>query len=160
MKPLLFLLLSTMALHAVEESPPPELIRLQELRAREVQKIDEVYLKELENLKTNFMKKGDLDGANVIDQEIKKYSPELGEAAKVETTRWTWSSGGELVLQGDGIARHTSWGNSNGTWKKLADKSIRLNGGNGVIFNITFTDDGIGIVKNNINNLKTTITPK
>lgn len=160
MKPLLYLLLSTMALHAVEESPPPELIRLQELRAREVQKIDEVYLKSLETLMIKFMKKGDLDGANLIDQEIKKYSPDLGESAKVETTRWTWGSGGELVLQGDGIARHTAWGKSNGTWKKLVDGSIHLKGGNGLIFKITFTDDGIGLVDNNTNNLKTTITPK
>ena len=160
MKPLILLLLSTMALFAVEDSLPPELARLQELRAREVEKINKVYLKELMVLKTKFMKKGDLDGANRINQEIKKYSPESSEEAELKTTRWNWGSGSELVLRGDGIAQHTGWRNSNGKWKRLADGSIHLEGGNGVIFKITFTSERIGQVESINGSGKTTITLK
>ena len=148
-----------MALDASEIPTAPELFRLQEVREREVAKINKSYLKQLNILQAKFMKKGDLDRANQVNLEIKKFSPNPKIEAKVETTKWIWGSGGELIILADGFATHSKW-SQNGTWKKLSDGSLRLSGGNGLMFKITFSPDGVGQVVNLRGDGKTTITRK
>lgn len=138
------------------EDIPIEIQRLNELRARQIEKIDKVYIEQLEALKIKYTKAGDLDAANQVVAIVKHLSPTDSEAKE---SKWAWGSGGELTLKPSGIATHTAW-NKNGKWRKEKDGSIRLESGyNGDLFIVRIEGD-LGQVIKIADGTKTTIKRK
>ena len=68
MKPLLILLLAP----GIALASPPELKDLQAKRAAKIAEIDRIYASELEKLQEKLMRRGDLAGANKVEEEIRK----------------------------------------------------------------------------------------
>jgi hypothetical protein len=134
---------------------PAELIAIQEYRSNEIREIDKECLKRLDALKKKFMRNGDLDSANQVDAMIKELSPQ--GVFKNSTTKWRWATGGELVLQKDGVATHTSW-NRPGSWELNEDETITLKSEMGT-FTIKFNEHGDGVVTH-ISGSRTAITRK
>jgi hypothetical protein len=100
MKAVLLILaaVSIFPLAQAEESMPPDVQRVVDQRAAAVAKIDKIYLQELEKLKLNYTKKGDLETANKIVALTKQvslpFSVNTAEELKtfLEDTVWNWSS--------------------------------------------------------------------
>jgi len=127
--------------------PLPELARLQEQRAIKIAGIDRIYLGELEKLKSKYMKQGELENANVVNEIIESMKPvdPLEDIGK-NTTRWEWGSGGFLTLRPNGVATHTIW-KGPGRWQRNDDGSILLESDprGGKAFKIVFKN-GVGKV--------------
>lgn len=94
-------------------------------------------------------------------------SGEVAEAIEIESRiaenpvhiarNWLWGSGGELVLEADGTARHTEWKREGG-WSVYPDGSVFLEAPTGT-FRIEF-EEGVGQVRHLQRGGSTTIVPK
>ncbi|VGO21619.1 hypothetical protein [Pontiella sulfatireligans] len=81
------LLVTTFALAAAaDEYKPSKLKHLQALRAKHIKQIDDTYIRELDKLKLEYTKRGDLDGANAINSALVKMMAKAGNEAPAEET--------------------------------------------------------------------------
>lgn len=142
MKTIILTLICSIAVTVAKDDVPRELMLIQEQRAKKIRAVNTDCIKKLESLKKKYMRSGDLDAANQVAAMIKDLSP--ASDLKNSTTRWKWASGGELVLQKDGVCTHTGWKRS-GTWKLNPDGSVLLRSEAGS-FTIKFNEHGDGIV--------------
>jgi hypothetical protein len=76
-----------------------------------------------------------------------------------ESSKWSWGSGGEITLHGDGKAKHSEWSKS-GSWKRGANKSIVIISDTGVAFEVKMDANGIGRVKSVAGKAETTMVRK
>ncbi len=126
---------------ATAQELPNDLARLKEQREKQIAKIDEIYVQQLQKLKTKYMRAGDLDSANLVDGMIKEFDviPPKEPNPTPETTpegKWEWGSGGVLELTRGGVATHTAWGKHKGSWEQDSQGVVKLKGGNGLLFSI------------------------
>lgn len=98
----------------------------------------------LVELRNQYTKAGRLQDALAVNNLISTRQTEDETKEVPEDTRWRWGSGGELVLNGDGKAKHTSW-DKWGSWKKQKDGSILLTSQYGDS-TIKFTDENTAVV--------------
>ena len=161
MKIIHILIVNAVAAMSVMGAIPSELEKLEKERVGEIAEVNSNYVKQLEKLKLKYMKKGDLDSANMVQSKIDSISTPNQKPQKdqLEDSRWAWGSGGTLTLQKNGVARHTSWGHRSGKWKKYNDGTMTITVGSSV-FKVTFIDDVQGQVIHKKTGAKTTITRK
>ena len=98
----------------------------------------------LVNLRNQYTKSGRLQDALVVSDLISSRQEALVVTEAPVDTRWRWGSGGELMLKGDGKAKHTSW-DQWGSWKRQKDGSILLTSQYGDS-TIKFTDENTAVV--------------
>ena len=118
----------------IAEEPPAELKRLNEQRDREIAKIDEIYMQQLEKLKAKYLKIGDLDAANQVAGILDSFEP------TAIVGNWHWQGLGELKLQRNGLAKFYYW-KGDGKWKQQKPGVIRVTSDTGRIFEFTIKGD-------------------
>lgn len=96
----------------------------------------------LVDLRDQYTKSGRLQDALTVSNLITDRESKSDEPTP--DTRWAWASGGELMLNSDGIAKHTLWKN-HGFWEKQSDGSVRLLSDEGGYI-IKFPDEKTGSV--------------
>lgn len=98
----------------------------------------------LVDLRNQYTKSGRLQDALAVNNLISTREAEGEEEKPPKDTRWRWGSGGELMINGNGKVKHTSW-NKWGSWEKQEDGSLRISSEHGYSI-IKFTDENNGIV--------------
>jgi hypothetical protein len=91
-------------------------------KERVLKPIEQKFEVALIDLKNQYTKSGRLEDAIAVSNLLA--TRKEGNKPLLDT-RWSWASGGELMLNGDGTATHTLWRNY-GFWEKQDDGSIRL----------------------------------
>ncbi len=113
-----------------EEGDPVDLLRLIERRDQAVNKIDKSFLKALDALKINYMKKSDLNSANRVESVISKIQNDIGQRDtelgafpdSILGMKWEWRSETDT-------RSYWAFFNPNGTFTAnfTDDKKIRWN---------------------------------
>ncbi|YCM42816.1 hypothetical protein V2O64_16025 [Verrucomicrobiaceae bacterium 227] len=122
------------------EELPRDLQELISRRSEAVARIDRIFVGELEKLKINYTKKGDLDSANTIVTLIEKYR--IDDDQELETSKplsevfgktYSWTADGRddgnrlsIMKDGKGTMRGVKI-----TWEKLGEREIRITFPNG-----------------------------
>ncbi len=137
---------------AASENLPAELKRLNEARADQIQKIDDVYRSELIKLRDKYRTSGDYESADMVTATLKSIKdgkkdgrpPQENPLEKADVLgRWSWGSGGTLDLKPNGNATHPRW-NGSGRWEIDDDGVVQLRRSH-LKFEIRF-HDGLGEV--------------
>ena len=117
------------------EELPRDVRDLLSKRNKAVAKIDRIFIGELEKLKVNYMKKGDLDSANSVATLIEKHridGVQEVEAAdplsEVLGKTYSWTADGKddghrliILKDGEGTMRGLKI-----TWEKVGERAIRI----------------------------------
>ena len=124
--------------------------------------LDSNFEKALSELKVSYTQAGNLNGALAADALIKArvrgdsvVEKADGESKEKKATRWKWGSGGELTINANGTAKHSSWKRS-AIWEQQPDGSLVMMSETGR-HTIEFLADGTALVKGRVRD--TALTP-
>ncbi|MDF1738176.1 MAG: hypothetical protein P1U86_03365 [Verrucomicrobiales bacterium] len=146
--------------HSEEVEVPQRLQVLLDSYEREKERVLKPLERKLDtalvDLRDQFTKAGRLQDALAVNNLISSRGAEHEANKPPEDTRWRWGSGGELMLKGDGTAKHTSW-DKWGTWNRQKDGAILLTSQYGDS-TIRFTDENTGVVSSHKSGGSTALT--
>tara|TARA_R110002096_G_scaffold39227_4_gene107497 strand:+ start:1253 stop:1771 length:519 start_codon:yes stop_codon:yes gene_type:complete len=152
--------LSVTPIHADEEIIPQRLQVLLDGYEREKERVLNPVERKLDTalvaLRNQYTTAGRLQDALAVRDLIASREAESAEKKPTPDTLWRWGSGGELQLNGDGKAKHTSW-DEWGSWKLQKDGSILLTSQYGDS-TIKFTDENTGVVSSHKGGGSTALT--
>ena len=127
----------TLHLHGDEQNPS-ELRRIIEKRDRAVNRIDAVFLTELEKLKSVYMKRSDLDSANKVESLIKATRSKLEKRdvdrkeflSNVLSVKWEWQHKSDktswFILNPNGTVELNWTDKTPINWKTVGSRKIRI----------------------------------
>lgn len=121
-----------------EEQNPAELQRLIEQRDKAVNKIDKIYLKNLEKLKTSYMERSKLDSANKVEAIIDQIEAGMGQRDaeqkeflnKILSLKWSWRHDADetswVIFKPDGELKINFSDDQRIRWKLVGPRQIRI----------------------------------
>lgn len=137
-----FLMAATLCFLAIEvsgeEEYPADLQMLMEQRDRAVNKIDVIYIKNLENLKITYMQKSSHDFANNVDEIIGQIKNGITERDaeqkeflnKILLMKWSWRHDGDetswVIFKTDGEVKLNFSDDKRIKWKLVGPRQIRI----------------------------------